>query len=90
MEERTVLKRTMPAAFNTAQPNGECILARALVASSPVLVTLQRANGTLEGNRGRCRALRHTLLSGDPNLALSFLANGSDISEKDLTTLAIS
>ncbi|KAK4828506.1 hypothetical protein QYF61_026777 [Mycteria americana] len=44
-------EKDLPAAFNTAQPNGECTLVRALVASSPVLVTLQRANGTLEGNR---------------------------------------
>lgn len=67
LEERTVLTRTLPAAFNTAQPNSECILPRVLMPSSSVLVNLQRERDTLEGIRSRCRAPRHTLLSSDPN-----------------------
>lgn len=62
VEERTVLKRTLPTAFNTAQPNSECILARALKASFPVLVTLQGANGTPDGNKGYLDTQTHSAL----------------------------
>lgn len=69
MEESTVLKRDLPAAFSIPQPNGECILASALKASCPNLVTQQRANSTLEGNSGICKAPKHTVLIGGPNVA---------------------
>ena len=69
VEERTVLKRALPAAFSIPQPNGDCILASALKASCPNLVTQQRANSTLEGNSGYLLAPRHTVLIGGPNVA---------------------